>query len=310
MPLVSFIVTTYNSENLLHNCINSIISQAYKDFEIVIVDDGSTDNTVQTIKKLQESNKQIKLIESEHVGPGNARNIGVKNAIGKYIIFADHDDYFLSHNMLEDINKYMLNGDYDIIKIQAVKKEIDGKIDDFWFNIKKPFIGNGVETIKEMINSGTIFCTVWLYFINRSYYNENKFEFHKSKLHEDFGLIPLVLLNCKKFISLPKIYYAYCQRNNSIMTTRTEAMQKRKAHDLLFFYDHLIKEIRSFKLYTNDRQLIEDYINEMTTLQFKYFYNKEYENDLKEKLQRRGLYENEGKLKEKLMKVSKTNNLS
>lgn len=74
----------------------------------------------------------------------------------------------------------------------------------------------------------------------------------------------------------------------------------------MFFYDHLINKITNFSLSAEDRQLIEGYINEMTTLQFKYFYNKEYENDLKEDLQKRGLFENEGKLKDKLMKIDET----
>lgn len=224
MTMVSFIIPVYNAENFLFECINSIFAQTYKDFEIIMVDDGSSDNSVQIIKNLQLNHKQIKLIESKHTGPGNARNIGAKNAIGQYIMFVDADDYLLNPNMLENIKNYMFNDEYDIIKIQAVKKEDDGKIDDFWFNIKQKFISNGVEAIREVINSGTVFCPVWLYFINREYYIKNKFEFHKNRLHEDFGLIPLVILNCQKFLSLPQVDYAYCQRKNSIMTNKTDDM--------------------------------------------------------------------------------------
>ena len=306
MPLVSFIIPVHNKESYLYDCINSILSQKYKSFEIILIDDGSTDNSIQIIKQLQENNKQIKFIQSKRTGPGGARNIGIKNASGQYIMFVDADDYILSNNMLKNIKKYMFNNDYDIIKIQAVKKDLDGKIDDFWFNIKEQFVGNGVNSIKKLINSGTVFCPVWLYFINKNYYNEKKFKFHKNRFHEDFGLIPLVILNCKKFISLPQIYYTYCQRKNSIMTTKTKNMQKRKAHDLLFFYDYLIKEIKDFKLNTDDEQFIKEYINEITTLQLKYFYNSEYENDLKEKLQKRNLYEIGGKLKDKLTNINKT----
>lgn len=85
MTMVSFIIPVYNAENFLFECINSIFAQTYKDFEIIMVDDGSSDNSVQIIKNLQLNHKQIKLIESKHTGPGNARNIGAKNAIGQYI---------------------------------------------------------------------------------------------------------------------------------------------------------------------------------------------------------------------------------
>jgi glycosyltransferase involved in cell wall biosynthesis len=304
MPLVSFIIPSYNAEKYIKSCIDSITSQTYKDFEIIVVDDESADMTLNVVRGLQRKHSNIKVIEAKHNGPGNARNIGAQHANGKYIMFVDADDYFISKDMLKETSKYLLDKNYDMIKIQAIKEDADGKVDDFWFNIQEPFVGNGVNALKKVIDSGTVFCPVWLYFIKKEYFVENNFKFNKSRFHEDYGLMPLVILKCQRFMSLPKVYYSYCQRPSSIMTTKSEDMQERKANDLLFFYDYLMKELKSFKLDEEDRLVIEGYFNNMTTLQFKYFYTKQYEGDLKQPLIERGLYENEGDLKRKLMEKS------
>jgi len=95
-PTVSVIIPTYNRAHLIGRSIQSVLNQTYQDFELIIVDDGSTDNTEEVIKKFQEHDKRTKYIKhNKNKGGSAARNTGIKNAKGKYIAFLDSDDEWL-----------------------------------------------------------------------------------------------------------------------------------------------------------------------------------------------------------------------
>ena len=97
IPLLSVIIPLYNKQDYVLNTLNSVLSQEFNDYEIVIVDDGSTDNSVQMVKSI--SDKRIRIFRKDNGGPSSARNLGVKMAQGKWILFLDADDT-LVENML------------------------------------------------------------------------------------------------------------------------------------------------------------------------------------------------------------------
>lgn len=89
---VSVIISVYNRENYIEECLLSVLEQSHKDFEIVLVDDGSTDNTLAICEALAEKEPRIKIIKGEHKGVSAARNLALDNAIGEYLFFLDSDD--------------------------------------------------------------------------------------------------------------------------------------------------------------------------------------------------------------------------
>ena len=96
MPKISVIVPVYNTEKYIEKCLQSILSQTMNDIEIIVVNDGSTDNSENVIKQIEKNNNtkiQIKYFKKENGGLSDARNYGVKKATGKYISFIDSDDY-------------------------------------------------------------------------------------------------------------------------------------------------------------------------------------------------------------------------
>lgn len=93
-PLISIITPVYNTEKYLSECLDSIFSQTIKDFELICVDDGSTDNSLNILNNYQNKHKNLKIISQKNGGPGVARNTGIDNALGKYICFWDSDDIF------------------------------------------------------------------------------------------------------------------------------------------------------------------------------------------------------------------------
>lgn len=112
MEKVSIIIPVYNREKYISRCISSVINQTYKNLEIIIVDDGSTDDSLNIVRSFDDN--RLKIIESENKGVSNARNIGIQNASGKYIMFVDSDDYILDE-MVENFVREMEETDADLV---------------------------------------------------------------------------------------------------------------------------------------------------------------------------------------------------
>jgi len=106
-PIISVILPTYNGEKFIARAINSVLNQTFKDFELIIVDDGSTDNTAQVIKEFQKKDNRIKYIWQKNSGaPARPRNTGIKHAQGEYIAFLDHDDEWLPEKLKKQLTKF------------------------------------------------------------------------------------------------------------------------------------------------------------------------------------------------------------
>ncbi|MBU0907803.1 MAG: glycosyltransferase, partial [Nanoarchaeota archaeon] len=91
---LSVVIPAYNEERVIANSINSLLRQSYKNFEIIIVDDGSTDKTREIVREISKKNKKVMLLTQNHEGPGNARNLGAKKSTGRILIFVDADMEF------------------------------------------------------------------------------------------------------------------------------------------------------------------------------------------------------------------------
>lgn len=113
--LISIIIPVYNVENYINKCISSVLCQSYENLEIIVIDDGSTDNTREIVKKLCETDLRIILIEQENHGVSFARNVGIKHAKGDYLMFIDGDDW-LEKDAICQMLLYAINSDAEIIK--------------------------------------------------------------------------------------------------------------------------------------------------------------------------------------------------
>ena len=91
--IISVIIPVYNVENYIEKCLNSIVNQTYNNLEIIIIDDGSTDNSIAIAEKIAENDKRIRIISQVNQGVSSARNLGLDNASGEYILFIDSDDW-------------------------------------------------------------------------------------------------------------------------------------------------------------------------------------------------------------------------
>lgn len=246
----SFIVPVYNTEKYLKKCLDSLVNQTYKDFEIIVVNDGSTDKSSSIISKYQKKYKNIIVIDKENEGLSMARNRGVQKSSGKYIIFVDSDDY-VSNKLLEEVDKKI--DDSDILRFQiATEDEGYTKINEYHEEGFESMCG--YDAFKNL-SSYHFVEPAWCYVIRKNYYIENKFSFKKGVYHEDFGLIPYVIYKARKVKSIDYIGYHYVQRNGSIMNNNDYKKTVKKAFDMLEQY----KTMRLFAKNINRKNNIDDY---------------------------------------------------
>lgn len=246
----SFIVPVYNTEKFLKKCLDSLVNQTYKNFEIIVVNDGSTDKSSNIISKYQKKYKNIIVIDKENEGLSMARNRGVQKSSGKYIIFVDSDDY-VSNKLLEEVDKKI--DDSDILRFQiATEDEEYTKINEYHEEGFESMCGYDAF---KYLSSYHFVEPAWCYVIRRDYYIENKFSFKKDVYHEDFGLIPHVIYKARKVKSIDFIGYYYIQRNGSIMNNNDYKKTVKKAFDMLEQY----KTMRLFAKNINRKNNLDDY---------------------------------------------------
>lgn len=126
MVKISVIVPVYNSGKYLDMCIDSLVNQTIKSYEIIIINDGSTDNSLDIINKYKKNNSMIKVISTKNNGIGTARNIGLNNSSGKYVAFVDSDDY-VACDFLEKVYKKAISSKADVVvcnMYRVINKEV------------------------------------------------------------------------------------------------------------------------------------------------------------------------------------------
>ena len=233
MPKFSIIVPVYNVEKYIKKCLDSIFDQTFKDFEVIVVNDGTKDNSMDIVEKYD-----VLTINQKNQGLSAARNSGVKRANGDYLIFVDSDDY-IEKDLLKRINE-VLDNNPDVIRYQA-KDIINNKEKE---HKEKEFSGlNGEEAFKTITGFHYVE-PAWLYCVKRKYYIDNKFKFKVGTYHEDFGLTPLIVFKSKVVNSINYCGYCYVQRSGSIMTSKDYEKTLKKVDDMYNHYKYLTDEVK------------------------------------------------------------------
>lgn len=252
----SFIIPVYNSEKYIKKCLNSILKQdSYNiKFEIIIIDDGSTDGTANIICDIQKKYpKIIRYYYQKNLGVSISRNKGIKKSRGKYIVFVDSDDE-LSDSFFKIINTTLKKENYDIIKTSV--KCIERKKYDNRFDVPIFEKLNGKESLIAFCESNKIFATPWSYIFNKKLFTKNKLYFSPNKLHEDYGLIPLIISKSKTVTSLKSYGYVYIKRKDSLVTKCDFESELIRMNDFIYQTYSLIKYFNKFYLFDSKSKKI------------------------------------------------------
>lgn len=256
MTKYSIIVPVYNTEKYLDRCFSSLVSQTYSNYEIIVVNDGSTDGSMDIVEYY--CNKFPSLISVYNKkNSGNVaepRNFGVEKVTGDYILFVDSDDY-ISENTLKIINE--ANDNYDII---AFSGSFVSNTEEYLYDFNTTSFDklNGSEALVRFISNVPLFEVTCRYVYRTGFFRENKFKY--QRLHEDFGLTPLVIAKAKSVRSISDKLYFYRQSDNSITRNSNYKRTVVRAYDMLYHFDYLYKEFNNDKYSDKIRKILNSYI--------------------------------------------------
>lgn len=215
-PYFSVIVPAYNVQDVLEHGIKTLTEHQgdFEDYEIIVINDGSTDNTKLVAEKLASKDNKIKIINQENKGAGVARNVGVKNAKGEYIVFLDPDDYFSDNVLFE--NYQILKNYNDELNLLIYGYIIEKyKFENLITSTCKQLETKILETKEEFRQYFTEivdnhFCNqIWTKIYKRQYLIDNKCQFNSYKQGEDLAFNIDVYMNLEKVLISNKIYYHY-----------------------------------------------------------------------------------------------------
>ena len=243
MPKISIIIPFNNGKKYLKKCLDCVTSTNYDNYEIILIDDFSKDNSKEIAKKYK--NTKYFYTTEETIGVGNARNLGIEKASGKYIMFVDVDDT-IEKDLFRKLEDYM-NQDIDMIKYKM--KIIKDK--EFYADGPIFEVTDGEDAFNKLCFKDNYLDSPCLYLIKKELPERTNLYFEKNVCHEDFGLIPLLLANAKTVVSTDVYGYNYYQSENSIMRNEDYKKQIKKVNDKLFLYEQLKKIIGGMNLEQN-----------------------------------------------------------
>lgn len=241
MPKVSVIVPIYNVEKYLEKCINSLLSQTLEDIQIILVNDGSKDNSGNIAKEYEKNNNdRVIYVEKENGGLSDARNYGLKYATGDFIAFLDSDDY-IEKNAYEEMYNKAIEENADYVECDFIW-EFPNKI-----RVDKQY---PYKNKKEMLSFVRV--VAWNKLIKRQLITDNNLEFPKGLRYEDveftYKLIPFV----NKFAYVNKPFIHYVQREGSIANVQNE-----RTAEIFTVLDNVIEFYKKNNIYEKYRDELE-----------------------------------------------------
>lgn len=214
MIKISIIVPVFNVEKYLDRCITNIINQSYSNIEIIIINDGSTDNSLDICNKYKKIDNRIIVINQENQGLSAVRNKGIDIATGEYILFVDSDD-ILNVDLLKNIES-LLNKENDVICFQH---SINDSMEYTYLDIEDKLKLSGEDFLELLYEKNKMFCVVWKYCYRKEFLDENKLKFHEGIIYEDEEWNTIMLCKAKSVIFRDFVGYNYFIREGSITTS-------------------------------------------------------------------------------------------
>ena len=241
MPKVSVIVPIYNVEKYLEKCINSLLSQTLEDIQIILVNDGSKDNSGNIAKEYEKNNKdRVIYVEKENGGLSDARNYGLKYATGDFIAFLDSDDY-IEKNAYEKMYNKAIEENADYVECDFLW-EFPNKI-----RVDKQY---PYKNKKEMLSFVRV--VAWNKLIKRQLITDNNLEFPKGLRYEDIEFTYKLIPFLNKFAYVDNPFIHYVQREGSIANVQNE-----RTAEIFTVLDNVIEFYKKNNIYEKYRDELE-----------------------------------------------------
>jgi glycosyltransferase involved in cell wall biosynthesis len=243
-PFFSIIIPSYNVENYIAKCLQSVLGQSFINYEIIIVDDGSTDSSLKITQEISKNNPQIVIITQKNKGLGGARNTGIEKSTGQYLLFLDSDDW-IKPTTLQKLNHTILNEDSDIVVYGYEKVNEHGEV------LTLRLFGKDLHTKEDCFKSilgHDISPMVCNKVYRRNLFIDHAITFKEKFLHEDIPITYKLFWHAEKISHIQESFYCWFIREGSITQT--------------FTFKHILdlnttfNEIREFLI---NNKLVRDY---------------------------------------------------
>lgn len=278
----SVIIPVYNIENFIKQSIESVLNQSYNNYEIILVNDGSTDKSKSICDSYSDKYSFIKTIHKTNGGLSSARNVGIKAAVGDYLMFLDGDD-FLSQDALMNFKDIIVKSpDVEIVIGKMIKYYSNQTriVESFTYPDEYNRLG-GREVLEKLFKDiPVIIWSACRSIYSRKFFQENKFYFKEGITSEDLELIPKVFLRAKKIeINNIPFYYYRLGRINSIINV----VNPKRFQDIMDIIDGYFVLLNEIDLYHSS--LGKAFIEQLANVYSRYLLlthqlPKEYRNDI------------------------------
>lgn len=285
-PGISIIVPIYNVEKYLQRCIDSILKQTFKDFELILVDDGSPDKCGEICDEYKKKDSRVRVIHKENGGLSDARNAGLDIAKGDYIGFVDSDD-FINKNMYQVLYEAIINTRAEVSQCKFKYFSNESEIKEINYGDEEYKLYRNTEAIESVIENEILNVNVWNKLYSRHLFKDIRFP--KGKIHEDEFVTYKLFFYSNRICYVNKELYYYFNNSQGIMRSNSilkkldwiEAIEERnefllntaeidlynRSNKNLFFNLVKYKYILKNNNYINDNgkyiKLIDDKVNKL-----------------------------------------------
>lgn len=219
-PRISVIIPVYRVEKYLRPCVDSVLNQTYKDFEVILVDDGSPDSCPEICDEYASADSRIRVIHQQNTGQSGARNAGMKVATGEYVCFIDSDDFLIDNNVFQRLAD-AVTGTPDIVHYRFKEWfESDGHTADCRFDYNIPVAGRSITEIYcDLIDKDAYYNSAWSKIIRRKLLVDSNISFEQGIVGEDNEWYYHVVMAAKSLVLIDEALYVYRRRKGSTTTT-------------------------------------------------------------------------------------------
>jgi glycosyltransferase involved in cell wall biosynthesis len=232
--IISVIVPVYNVEQYLSKCLDSILGQTFSDFELILVNDGSSDLSGKLCEKYAETDNRIKVIHQKNGGLSKARNSGIDVASGNYLAFIDSDDW-VNENMLMEMYQQAKQNNADIVIAGHYIVELDGTI-EICNRLNKQRLLSRLEATSLILADDEINSFAW-----DKMYKKELFEgirYPENRVFEDTATTYKLFNKANVFVQMDRAYYYYLRRESGIcLTPEFSKVMKRKEDNYMAFQE-------------------------------------------------------------------------
>lgn len=218
----SIIVPIYNVERYLNTCIQSVLAQTYKGYELILVDDGSPDGCGSICDRYAQSNPQIRVLHKTNGGLSSARNAGLDIAQGRYVIFLDSDDFWDDKEALKNIHAHLSETDADLLIFPA--KRYYETTDTHTLIVPRPIDRAQIinpdkaAAVRYMLETNVYRAAAWNKVVRRTVIEQHAMRFKEGYLSEDMDWCGDLLLHCARFDYYANPFYCYRQQRSGSIT--------------------------------------------------------------------------------------------